>query len=451
MNTRRQHTRPRSRRIRGTALIIVLWVAFGLVSIALYFAHSMSLELRASENRVAGLAAEQAIDGASRYVGYLVSNLETPGAAPEVQSYRREGVPVGLANFWLIGRDDKQTTASEPYFSLSDENGKLNLNTATLDMLLALPRMTAGLAAAIIDWRDTDSEASTGGAEDETYSRLNPPYKCKNGKFESIEELRLVAGADLEILYGEDTNRNGVLDPNENDGETTLPMDNRDGKLDPGILEYVTVYSRESNLKADGTSKVSITESNGLRTLLQDKLSMSQQQAQNVISRTARGGQPARNILEFYFRSGLTEEQLTTLMPEICTTNGVVEGLINVNTASEAVLTCVPGIGKEKAASLVAERQSNAGKRNSIAWVTKVLTTEADIQAAGPFLTGQSFQYTADIAALGQHQRGYRRARFVFDVSEGTNRVVARQDLSSLGWALGRQARQNLISAKGIR
>ena len=37
---------------RASVLVIVMWVAFGLVSIALYFAHSMQLELRGADNRV---------------------------------------------------------------------------------------------------------------------------------------------------------------------------------------------------------------------------------------------------------------------------------------------------------------------------------------------------------------------------------------------------------------
>ena len=37
---------------RGSVLVIVLWIAFGLVSLALYFANSMNFELRASDNRV---------------------------------------------------------------------------------------------------------------------------------------------------------------------------------------------------------------------------------------------------------------------------------------------------------------------------------------------------------------------------------------------------------------
>jgi hypothetical protein len=48
-----------------------------------------------------------------------------------------------------------------------------------------------------------------------------------------VDEVRLVYGATLEILYGEDVNRNGILDPNENDGDVTLPLDNADGRIDP--------------------------------------------------------------------------------------------------------------------------------------------------------------------------------------------------------------------------
>jgi hypothetical protein len=35
-------------------------------------------------------------------------------------------------------------------------------------MLSLLPRMTPELAAAIVDWRDTNEEVSDGGAEEET-------------------------------------------------------------------------------------------------------------------------------------------------------------------------------------------------------------------------------------------------------------------------------------------
>src|SRR5271165_6248938 len=57
----------------GSVLIIVLWIAFGLVALALYFANSMNLEMRASDNRVCAQSAEQAIDGAVRYLTYVLT------------------------------------------------------------------------------------------------------------------------------------------------------------------------------------------------------------------------------------------------------------------------------------------------------------------------------------------------------------------------------------------
>jgi DNA uptake protein ComE-like DNA-binding protein len=447
-----------SKEARASVLIIVLWVAFGLVSVALYFAHSMTFELRASDNRVAGLEAEQAIEGAARYLSYLLANAEQPGKMPDLQPYERAAMPVGAATVWLIGRETNALPngVSQPVFGLVDEASKLNLNTATLEMLESLPRMTPELAAAIIDWRDSDSEVTAGGAEDEIYLRLNPAYKCKNGPFETVDELRLVFGADLDILYGEDSNLNGVLDPNENDGNVSPPTDNRDGRLDPGILAYMTIYSREPN------TRTNVNNPQQLAVLLQATLST--ERVNQILSRTSTGSAPGggrggggaggagggslSSVLEFYVRSGMTAEEFAPIERSLTATNSAfIDGLINVNTASEAVLACIPGIGTDKAASLVAYRQSNPDKLNSVAWVSEVLD-QASARQAGPFLTGQSYQFSADIAAVGHHGRGYRRVRFVLDTTEDTPKILYRQDLSHLGWALGKNVRQTLLLAR---
>jgi len=70
---------------------------------------------------------------------------------------------------------------------------------------------------------------------------------------------------------------------------------------------------------------------------------------------------------------------------------------------------------------------------------------------AGPYITAHSYQFTADVAAVGHYGRGYRRVKFVFDTSDGTPRIVYRQDLTHLGWALGKQGRADLLVAKGMR
>src|SRR5580698_5283323 len=91
----------RRRRENASVLIIVLWIAIGLVSIALYFANSMNYELTASDNRMNGLAAEQAIEGGARYVAYALSNFATNGAVPSNTQFKCAAVAVGDAKFWL--------------------------------------------------------------------------------------------------------------------------------------------------------------------------------------------------------------------------------------------------------------------------------------------------------------------------------------------------------------
>jgi len=434
-------------RQRGSVLIIVMWVAFVLVSVALYFAHSMSFELRASDNRTASLEAEQAIEGATRYVNYVLTNLGTNGAVPDPLLYQREAVPVGQARFWLIGRDYQQQNPNEPFFSLVDEASKLNLNTATIEMLEALPRMTPELAAAIIDWRDADSNVTQGGAESPTYNRLQPAYNCKNAPFETVDELRLVYGATLDILYGEDANLNGLLDPNENDGPQTLPDDNRDGRLDRGIFEYLTVYSRQPN-----AARTNVAVAQQLRSLLQQTFSAARaSQSQAQLGGGGPGGGTIRSVLEFYVKSGMTADEFSQISTVITATNGQsIQGLVNVNTATAEVLACIPGIGTDKAQSLVTYLQSNPDKLNSIAWVKDALDRSSAIQA-GPYLTGEIYQFTADIAAVGHFGRGYSRIRFVFDTSEGTPKIRYRQDLTRLGWALGNTTRKKLLLVQQTR
>jgi DNA uptake protein ComE-like DNA-binding protein len=443
-------------------LIIVLWVALGLVSIALYFAHTMSFELRAADNRVASVEAEMAILGAARYVSNLLATAEVPGQLPDLQSYESEDVPVGDAAFWLLGRDPRQTAPEEPWFELGDEASKLNLNTATADMLEMLPGMTPELAAAIVDWRDTDTTASSGGAEGDVYQRLSIPYRCKDTNYESAEELRLVYGMDLELLYGEDANLNGVLDPNENDGDLSAPYDNRDGRLDPGLLEYVTVFSREPNTRTNGEPRVNVSGTNvtQLASLLQERFGT--QRANEILARVTGpgggGGPPGgggaanlRSLLEFYIRSGMTAEEFGQVEKDLTVSTGnAIEGLVNVNTASEAVLACLPGIGAEQAPALVAYRQSNASTVSSLAWVAEVLDRTNAFQA-GPYLSASSYQFTADVAAVGHHGRGYQRVKFVFDTSDGAPRILYRQDLAHLGWALGKDVRQTLQLARDTR
>jgi hypothetical protein len=101
------------------------------------------------------------------------------------------------------------------------------------------------------------------------------------------------------------------------------------------------------------------------------------------------------------------------------------------------------------AQTLVTYRQQNPDNLTSVAWIIDALGSTSPVVTAlagGDYVTTKSFQFTADIAAVGAFGRGYRRVKFIFDMSDGTPKILYRQDLSRLGWALGEKARENLVA-----
>jgi hypothetical protein len=146
----------------------------------------------------------------------------------------------------------------------------------------------------------------------------------------------------------------------------------------------------------------------------------------------------------------MTEDEFAQVSDYLtATTNSFTDGLVNVNTASQPVLECIPGL-TNYAAQMITYRESNPAKLTTVAWVADVIG-DADALIAGPYITTRSFQYTADIAAVGHHDRGYQRVRYVFDTSEGAPIIIRRQDLTHLGWALGSDTRTRLLAAKETR
>ena len=71
------------------------------------------------------------------------------------------------------------------------------MKTETSDILKEERKIDIGreLAAVIVDWRDRNDSIHQGiGAESEYYQSLKPSYRCRNGPFQSIGELRLLKG-----------------------------------------------------------------------------------------------------------------------------------------------------------------------------------------------------------------------------------------------------------------
>jgi DNA uptake protein ComE-like DNA-binding protein len=378
-------------------------------------------------------------------------------------------VPIGDAKFWLIGRDDTVANAADPAFGLVDEGGKLNLNTVSTNTLQYLPNMTVDFADAILDWRGTNGVTSL--------DYMSSGYVAKNSPFETVDELRLVYGATPDLLAGDDLNRNGVLDANEKEL-------NSSGTLNSGLLEYCTVYTREPNFHADGTS---LTNVNAMTsgTVTQTRVVTFFQtffQAENVGNATTLATGLYRSLttavsqgvptgtfkgqLDFALRCkalGMNDADFARLANDLTTVDSTnityFTNRVNVNTASVDVLAALimgqmgQNVDEQSAVtaaqSLISYRQTNPNNLGSIMWIIDALGNNnpiVQLLATKDVVTTRSFQFTADIAAVGPFGRGYRRVKFIFDTSDGSPKIIYRQDLSRLGWALGEKARENLVA-----
>ncbi|MBN2128428.1 MAG: general secretion pathway protein GspK [Sedimentisphaerales bacterium] len=425
--------RKASHRVRGTVLIVTIWVVLVLAGLALVFARSMRIAAIVSANHVASLEAECVAAGALEYVIAQLSTISDEDASALEGADSYQAMELGQSYFWILRSNLEDDREFE--YGITDEAGKINLNSASLEMLLKLPGMTSELAASIIDWRDEDSEISTGGAENEYYLSLSEPYDCKNGPLETVDEILLIKGASEDLLYGEDTNLNGVLDDHENDGDNSDPPDNRNGRLDAGFYDYVTVYSVEANVDSEGNQRLNVNEAQS-RADLQAALEevVKEERALEIMNQIPTNPR-YDNVLDFYLGAGLTSEEFAQIAERLTTSaEETLPGLVNVNTASKEVLLCLPGLEESDVEALLSYRTSN-NDIDSVAWVAEVLDNAKAVEI-GSFITTRSFQYSADIVCLAGNGRAYKRYKAVLDLREASPVIVYWKTLTHSGWPL---------------
>jgi type II secretory pathway component PulK len=280
------------RQRRGVILLAVLVVVAILTLIAYRFFNLMNAEHEAAyaTNRVT--QSRYLADSGLHYAAFVLSypqtvglsdapdessNLIFPGLAydnPSVFHLRPVTASGNSQGFFSIVAprtpDDPQLASARPFrFGVEDEGGKININALLKmdssgkklkDMLTKLPNVTPDIADSIISWAQASGTGTSASGDALYYSSLR--YAPKYGPYESPEELLFVKGITPRILFGNDTNRNGVLELEEDDGS---------GAVDRGLSRLLTVYSRERNFDSGGNQRVWIndTDLNNLESNLQ--------------------------------------------------------------------------------------------------------------------------------------------------------------------------------------
>jgi competence ComEA-like helix-hairpin-helix protein len=255
----------RFQRSCGSALIVVLWAMVLLGAGVLSVLHATRLELEVARNfgdkmqarylALAGLArAEAAIHAATQDL----AREEGPAALLALRDRADlfQEIPCGRGRFSVYRAARPEEGSVPRIHGLLDEESRLNVNVVLPAELQQLRGMTAEAAAAIVDWRDPDGNESPLGAEADYYARLHPPLRIRNGPIETVRELLLVKGVSAVELLGEDRNGNGLLDPEEDDGQASLPVDNANGFLEAGWSDYLTLDSWVANVNRQGKPRV---------------------------------------------------------------------------------------------------------------------------------------------------------------------------------------------------
>ncbi len=361
---------------KASVLIIVLWVVTILGAMTLLYGREALFALRVQSHRVASLRAEALAEaGVYRALGVLASDLPTYDGSGEAwyndsDSFADVALEEGYVYRVTAVDPDEENPTSR--YGLSDECSKININTANKAQLQALPNMEEAMVDAIIDWRDSNQVPEPLGAEDEYYGSLSEPYLTKNANFDTLEELLLVRDITVNNLFGEDTNRNGVLDANENDGDENDPVDNKDGKLDCGWWPYITIYSLSPNTDADGEQRVNVNQAS--KEDMQEQLGdvLDDRQIDSIIrARDESNFNNVGQLLDVQHENGRNAINRDTFK-QICdrvTTSGDNQerGLINLNTAPLIVLKTLYPNREDIAQNIIDFREGPDGPFDSIA------------------------------------------------------------------------------------
>ena len=434
---------------RGSILVGLLWCLALLSLIVVGVLHTARMDMLVVKNHGDRIQAHYlALAGIEKAKALLFiearerrrSARNHSGQLYDAAEQFRE-VALGRGRFSILrrGRPDE---GGGIVYGVSDEESRLNVNTAAIEELAKLEGMTPEVAAAIQDWRDGDNTITPGGAEIEYYAGLRPPSQPRNGPLLTVRELLMVRGVTSQLLLGRDTKQNGMV----GDGES--------GWADPremGWAALLTADSTVENVNAAGQDRVDLQSADeatltGVRgvtpqiakaivahrgqnkfTSLADLLDVRAVQDQNQqgaqmanqpgagrnrplpsstpnTPATAQGPQPGTGP------NVVSEDLLIDIADDLTVqSDREMTGLIDLNTASLDVLACLPGVDREVAHAIIAHRQSNGFFAN-VAGLVKVPGVNREVfKRLAPRLTARSetFRILSEgrITSTGTRQR----------------------------------------------
>jgi type II secretory pathway component PulK len=388
---------------------------------------------------------------------------------------------------------EKNSDALAPMIAVADAEEEVDSQNIAVSLLMGLPGMSEDVADAILDWIDEDDEPRELGAELEYYTTLATPYSPPNGPLQSVEELLLVRGVTPTLMFGADANRNGVLDPDEQQ-RYGVSVET------PGVLgwaAYLTVHGAEANKRRDGSFRINVNQDDmevlyeQLSEALDNDLYASYVVAYRIAGQSSSlttsagidldaapsqgpsetwipdlldqldlsggGGTSLTQVLDLIDSTvtiGEGEEAVTYMSPfpsdpismalympiimDALATQDVdlMPGRINLNECPAELLFGIPSLSEEAVQEILELREveSEDENRQFETWpLVEGIVTLQEMRSLVPMLTGGGDVYRAQIVGYFESSGAAHRAEIVVDATTVNPKVVAWRDLSHLG------------------
>ncbi|HWK55600.1 MAG TPA: hypothetical protein VNR18_14575 [Hyphomicrobiales bacterium] len=260
-----RHSVPRGGRAaqRGSVIVLTLWTITLLTILVAVIASQVRLDAQTAMLHQDDLRQWAALSSAMNQAEMeLVLERMAPGV--EAQERREIGK---IPGFRFNGEPLTLNYPQDPdvVVRIYDHRGKINLNELNPPRLrellakklgeAATPERLSALMSAWNDWTDLNNNPAPDGAEDDYYLSLDPPYRARNARLETVEEILLIKGfdelfgdVDLDAaftLYGDD-------DAQINLNLATVEAMQLLPGLDDELIAKIVAFRRDNEIRGTG-------------------------------------------------------------------------------------------------------------------------------------------------------------------------------------------------------
>ncbi|MDZ7828506.1 MAG: type II secretion system minor pseudopilin GspK [Halofilum sp. (in: g-proteobacteria)] len=199
---------------RGTALVTALLVLAMTVTLTADMAGDQHFDIRRTGNLLQLEQAHQIALGGERWAVAILARDRRGESAPGQDPINAEdsGADIdSLDEDWAQPLPPIPVEGGQIAGEVVDLQGRFNVNNLVVDgavdalalarfeRLLAALEIEPGVAQAVVDWLDADSETTfPDGAEDDFYLSREQPYLAANRPLATVSELRQVRGMEAE-------------------------------------------------------------------------------------------------------------------------------------------------------------------------------------------------------------------------------------------------------------